>query len=159
MNNITRKLLLLTVSTLLTESPNRCMELDSELVEHESNRYTLSPDVQRSAILEGQAGNASLVALSPDGVTVLAKSLDKTACLWDVTTGKLLQVLRGHTDSIWSVTFSPDGKTVLTASRDKTARLWCVETGKQLQVFKGHTEALSLVIVSPDGRIVFDGIK
>ena len=35
---------------------------------------------------------------------------DKTACLWNTTTGELLQILTGHTDAITSVAFSPDGK-------------------------------------------------
>nr|MBA2306715.1 WD40 repeat domain-containing protein [Candidatus Dependentiae bacterium] len=43
------------------------------------------------------------VAFSADGKTVLTGSTDTTARLWDVTTGKELQVLKGHTNDITSV--------------------------------------------------------
>jgi WD40 repeat protein len=43
-------------------------------------------------------------AFSPDGTRVVTASDDKTARVWDATTGKLVAVLRGHTAPIWSAT-------------------------------------------------------
>ena len=64
------------------------------------------------------------VAYSSDSKTVLTGSSDKTACLWDVKTGELLKVLKGHTNTISSLAFSPDGKDILTGSWDTAACLW-----------------------------------
>lgn len=69
---------------------------------------------------------------SPDGKTVVTASFsffpstskDTTVRLWDAASGRELQVLRGHDDSVNSVQFSPDGKIVVTASDDNTARFW-----------------------------------
>ena len=69
------------------------------------------------------------VAFSPDG-TRLASGSDNTVCLWDATTGEVLQTLEGHTGQVESVAFSPDGARLASASDDGTVRLW----HKQIQI-------------------------
>ena len=67
---------------------------------------------------------------------------DETIRLWDVSTGKHLKTLTGHTDSVGSVYFSPDGKTLASGSGDDTIRLWDVSTGRLLKAFTGHTDSV-----------------
>jgi general transcriptional corepressor TUP1 len=50
------------------------------------------------------------VAVSPDGRTVAAGSLDAVVRVWDAQTGKQLARLAGHSDSVYSVAFAPDGQ-------------------------------------------------
>ncbi|MTJ37732.1 WD40 repeat domain-containing protein, partial [Dolichospermum sp. UHCC 0406] len=65
------------------------------------------------------------VGFSPDGQQQLASgSDDKTIKIWDVTTGKVLNTLKGHESTVWSVGFSPDGKKLASGSADKTIILW-----------------------------------
>jgi WD40 repeat protein len=64
------------------------------------------------------------VAFSPDGRRALTGSSDKTARIWEVKTGQLLQRLAGHTAAVTGVWFSSDGDRVLTLSNDATCRLW-----------------------------------
>jgi glucose repression regulatory protein TUP1 len=84
------------------------------------------------------------VAISPDGRLVAAGSLDKVVRVWDAHTGKPLERLEGHKDSVYSVAFMPDGKTLVSGSLDKTLRLWSLGVsppgGKTAskQVFTGH---------------------
>jgi hypothetical protein len=61
---------------------------------------------------------------SADGARVVTASADKTARVWDATTGVALAVLRGHTDQLVGASFSPDGSRVVTASVDRTGRIW-----------------------------------
>lgn len=48
------------------------------------------------------------VAFSPDGHTLAAAGSDKTIKLWDVTSGRELQILTGHSAEVESVTFCRD---------------------------------------------------
>ena len=85
---------------------------------------------------------------------MLTASEDSTARVFDLATGKELQVLSGHTSSINSAVFSPDGKLALTASDDMTSRIYEAATGKELQVLRGHTSSLRSAVFSPDGKLV-----
>jgi WD40 repeat protein len=92
----------------------------------------------------------SAAAFSPDGRYVVTgsnfspngtNSVDKTARLWDVTTGHQIRTFEGHTSAITSVAFSANGRFLLTGSRDCTARLWNVKTGKQVHLFESFAPA------------------
>ena len=56
--------------------------------------------------------------------------------LWDVSTGRCLITLQGHTDRVWSVTFSPDCQTLASGSEDETIKLWDVQTGECLKTLR-----------------------
>ena len=70
----------------------------------------------------GHTSYINSAVYSPDAKLALTASWDNTARIYDVATGKELQVLSGHTDWVSSAVFSPDGKLALTASVDQTAR-------------------------------------
>jgi WD40 repeat protein len=72
--------------------------------------------------------------------------------VWDFSTGKLLNTLLGHSDSVNTVIFSPDGKQLVTASDDKTVKVWDFSTGKLLNTLLGHSDSVNTVIFSPDGK-------
>ena len=91
------------------------------------------------------------VIFSPDGKRIATASQDKTAKIWDATTGQLLLTLTGHTDSVNNISYSPDGKLIATASDDHTAKVWDAITGKELLTLTGHADAVWRIAFSPDG--------
>jgi WD40 repeat protein len=97
------------------------------------------------------------VAFSPDGHTFLTGSVDYTARLWDVKTGKPLGPPLQHQDKVSAVAFSSDGKTVLTGSWDRTARLWEVKTGKPIGPPLRHRGLVISLAFSPDGKLLLTG--
>jgi WD40 repeat protein/serine/threonine protein kinase len=89
---------------------------------------------------------------SPDGSKVLTASDDRTAQLWDATTGKQLHVLP-HNDDVYDGSFSPNGQWVVTSSKDKTARIWNTQTG-ELVCTLPHQDTVWRACFSPDSRLV-----
>ena len=87
----------------------------------------------------GHTESVKSAVFSPDGKLALTASGDNTSRIYEVASGKELQVLRGHTSGVNSAVLSPDGKLALTASEDKTSRIYEVASGKELQVLSGHT--------------------
>jgi hypothetical protein len=85
---------------------------------------------------------------------VVTASDDKTARVWDATTGQPLTPPLEHQSRVVSAAFSPDGTRVVTASLDKTARVWDGATGKPLTPPLEHQGLLSSAAFSPDGTHV-----
>jgi glucose repression regulatory protein TUP1 len=75
-----------------------------------------------------QDAGVTSVSISPDGSMVAAGSLDSVIRIWEVASGKLLDSLRGHRDSVYSVAFTPDGKGIISGSLDKSLKLWDLGT-------------------------------
>jgi WD40 repeat protein len=99
-----------------------------------------------------QPARLGKAAFSPDGRQIVAAVYDGTARIWDVATGRQVQVMSGHTAPVFSAAFSPDGKQVVTAGQDFTARVWDAATGHQLLLLAGHTNRVVWARFSPDGR-------
>jgi WD40 repeat protein len=116
-------------------------------------------DIPERIILEGHISAVSSVAFSPDGKTIVTRSLDKTARMWNMATGKELRKLEGHTENVYFAAFSPDGEKIVTASLDKTARIWDVATGKELRKLEGHTDAVYSAVFSLDGKKIITASK
>jgi WD40 repeat protein len=93
-----------------------------------------------------------LLDFSPDSRRLVTASFDGTAKVWDVTTGKLLFTLKGHSKAVWCAVFSPDGKTVATGGSDHTVRLWDADTGTFIREVAASEDAVLCVAFSPDGR-------
>jgi len=109
----------------------------------------LSAQTQPRLVLPiGHTSSVSSAVFSPDRKLVLTASDDNTSRIYEVASGKELQVLRGS-----NAVFSPDGKLALTASEDNISRIYEVATGKELQVLSGHTERIRSAVFSPDGKL------
>jgi WD40 repeat protein/serine/threonine protein kinase len=105
--------------------------------------------------LEGHEGSVKRTAFSPDGKRALTAGQDGTLRLWDLSNGRELHRMRGHTAA--AVAFSPDGRRALTGGSDGTMRLWDLESGEELHRFVGHAGEVQGVAFSADGRRYLSG--
>src|SRR5262249_30243379 len=103
----------------------------------------------------GHEDSVNSAAFSPDGSGIVTASKDRTARIWDATTGKAIVLLRGHENSVNAAAFSPDGTRIVTAAEDKTAPIWDAKSGKNIAPpLRGDFVVVS-ASSSPDGsRIV-----
>jgi WD40 repeat protein/serine/threonine protein kinase len=119
--------------------------------------------IEHGKIVEFPSGGywTTHVAVSPDGNFVAAPMNDRTVRLWEASTGRLLKVMRGHSDLVMDVAFSPDGKQLASSSYDKTIRIWNL-SAETHRVLRGHTAAVNhvawrgldrLVTTSEDGTL------
>lgn len=74
--------------------------------------------------------------------------------VWDVATGRSLQVMAGHEGEVRGIAWSADGKLLASGSRDHDARIWDVETGAQLHALTGQEGQVTSVAFSPDGTLL-----
>ncbi|MDT3444767.1 serine/threonine-protein kinase [Pseudofrankia sp. BMG5.37] len=120
------------------------------------------PRPRQPDTLTGHANPVAAVAMSGDGR--IAASADRDASIpprpdgapidirvWDVATGRCLQVLRGHDRGVETVALSRDGRLLASGGVDQAVLVWDVPSGRLLRRLTGHTGSVRSVSVSPDG--------
>jgi WD40 repeat protein len=116
--------------------------------------------VQTSRVQLTLVGHRDLVegiAFSPDGTRLATASWDRTAKVWDASTGEALLTLRGHNNGVDAIAFNPDGTRLATASWDTTAKVWDASTGQELLTLSGHNDEVQVVAFSADGTRLATG--
>ena len=106
-------------------------------------------------LIELPTGNSfvSRIAVSADGSRIAGALGDRTVRLWDAATGRVLRVLRGHSDLVNDVAFSPDGTTLASGSYDKTVRIWELASERH-RVLRGHALSVNRVAWRGDRHLV-----
>lgn len=102
------------------------------------------------------------LAFSPDGRLLaggdsyhgMSSNPHGRVSIWEVSSGKPVQLLEGHGGVVRSVAFSPDGKTL--ASGSDGVRLWDIATGQQVGRFK-HGAFIDAMAFTPDGKVLAAG--
>jgi len=89
---------------------------------------------------------------------VVTGSWDKTAKLWEVSSGKLLHNLPGQhqiCELAWPTRRM--ARPSYLAAPTQTAKLWEVSSGQLLHTFEGHTSNVKGVVYAPDGKTILTG--
>ena len=140
--------------------------------------WQLPQDGEDAEVLEQwsvDAGEASALALTPDGEVLASGHDDGGIRLWGLkmeSTAELpspsgrgaggegegrqpLKTLTGHQSIIangWGLTFDPQGRWLASASYDDTVRLWDWQNGEAKHVLRGHNGYAQGVAFSPNGQ-------
>jgi WD40 repeat protein len=96
------------------------------------NALAVSPDGKLLASGSGKSYDIRYAKLFFQGGQVGGVSEDTTVRVWDVATGRQLQMLKGHALSVMAVAFSSDGRALTSASSD-FIKVWDVGSGNQLR--------------------------
>jgi WD40 repeat protein len=104
-------------------------------------------------------------AISPDGSTVATATCQVTVndeCtegavwLWNLSTGRLINKLKGFPDVVESVAFSVDGSSLIAASRDGILRVYAT-SNYQPQFEATPPGGNGMMTLSPDGGLLATG--
>lgn len=95
------------------------------------------------------------VATDEGGEVVAAGGMDPfNVYVWSVQTGRLLDVLSGHTGPVSSLSYSASAGLLASSSWDKTVRLWDIyRSGTATETFSHGSDVLA-VAFRPDGAAV-----
>jgi WD40 repeat protein/uncharacterized caspase-like protein len=124
------------------------------------------PPTEPQLRIEAGMHTAKIKPISADatGRYAVTASDDKTARVWDIVSGKLLQVLRppiapGNEGKLYATSMHPNGDTVAVAGwtgyewdRSTTVYLFDRSTGQLRQRLSGLPEVIYHLAHSPDGR-------
>lgn len=118
---------------------------------------------QRQEVRLEHLGPVRAVAFSPDGKWLGTGSGDRTARLWETTTGREVARL-DHPEEVTHLAYSPDGHFLATGmhgmwheeEKPTTVRLWEVPSGREIALL-AHPRIFTCLVFSPDGSRLATG--
>uniref|UniRef100_A0A915PWS9 WD repeat-containing protein 37 n=1 Tax=Setaria digitata TaxID=48799 RepID=A0A915PWS9_9BILA len=105
--------------------------------------------------LTGHANAVMAVEWFSDGEQLITASWDRSANIYDIERGEIVNILSGHDDELNHCSAHPSQKLIVTASRDSTFRLWDFrESIQSVAVFQGHNDSVTSVVFSSGDKLV-----
>ena len=102
----------------------RGSELHMERIHAKSGRVLRTYPSERRAEEEEHLEAITCCSLSADGKLLVTGSWDSELRVWDVKSGRLKHILRGHDDDVLSASASADGAWIVSTARDRRVAFW-----------------------------------
>ena len=106
---------------------------------------------QDERTLRGHLARVDAVLFSPDGKKVFSGGRDNTVRIWDVETGKQLDVLTGHDGHVTAIELSSDGKTLYVGDWADKLYVWDLQSRQRLFELAEHTGDIRGMSLSTTG--------
>lgn len=97
------------------------------------------------------------LAVDPSGEIVAAGTTEFHIYVWNLQTGKLLDVLTGHAGPVCDLAFQKSGGMLASASWDGTVKFWDLYKGNVPSESAQHASDVVCVAFRPDGKEVCTG--
>lgn len=106
-------------------------------------------------VLHGHTYSISDLIFSLDGKYLLSCSVDKTARLWKITTGELVNILT-HDNSVKRGIFLQHGDIVVTAA-GKNLYWWDMQSGELIRKIQAHDDTIYSLVLIQNGDMLSGG--
>jgi len=103
--------------------------------------------------IKGHNDLVRCLIFSADGKYLLGGGDKKSIFIWDISSGVLVNTLKGHKGSITALAITTDGS-VASASDDKTVKLWNLSDGSLFRTLENHESAVNSVSFNQKGTIL-----
>ena len=100
-----------------------------------------------------------VLAFTRDSHYVITGGDDNSCKIWELSTGKLIQVLIEHDGPITSIAVPNNNLFVVTGSKDKLALIWSFRDGCVLHKLPIHNDYVSKVATTIDGSLVITATR
>ncbi|ORZ00740.1 WD40-repeat-containing domain protein [Syncephalastrum racemosum] len=92
----------------------------------------------------------SVRALAAHGSMLASGSYDNTVRIWNISTGRLQHVLKGHEQKVYTVVIDGERGKCISGSMDSTVRIWDMASGACDRILQGHHILVGLLGLSPN---------
>lgn len=99
------------------------------------------------------------MTFTPDSTYVITGGEDCSCKIWELATGKLIQVLIEHEAAVTSIAAPHNNSLVVSGSRDKFVLVWNFKDGSVLHKLSSHTDAIVRVAITHDASTVVSGSR
>ncbi|KAI7902932.1 WD40-repeat-containing domain protein [Cokeromyces recurvatus] len=87
----------------------------------------------------------SVRSIAAYGNTLVSGSYDNTVAIWDLSVGRLMHRMEGHTSNVYSVVIDPPRNQCMSGSMDSSVFIWDLATGNCLHKLNGHSILVGLL--------------
>ena len=84
---------------------------------------------------------------------LISGSFDGEIETWDLKTGDCLNILQGHTGTVYSLVLTEEGQ-LISGSSDRTIKVWDLKTGDCLKTLQGHSRVVTALVLSKEGQLI-----
>jgi WD40 repeat protein len=103
---------------------------------------------------KGHSGPVISASFSTDGNSILTVSKDRTAKLWEVSSGKVLHTFSGLNWLNPIAIFSPDNKNIITVTNDRKIKKWDIISGEIIDSLLGHKREIVTIMFQPKTNVL-----
>lgn len=99
------------------------------------------------------------IKFTHDSQYVITGGEDNSCKIWELLTGKLIQVLIEHDNAITSIDVPFNNNLIVSGAKDRLVLLWNFKDGSVIHKLSGHHDIIVKVAITFDGNIIISGSK